>query len=92
MPGEFVVREKITNEHVFRYMFGMVKIRHRLSVEHITGETMAASGRGDYVHRVSVIVLGEEVFSMTARTRFVAEICVNGGRLVGDKLVREKRL
>ena len=61
--GEIAIDKKVTNDHTFGYLFGLVKVRHILTEQYIRAQTQAMCGKGEYIHTVKVYVCGTEVFS-----------------------------
>lgn len=90
--GEFKVDHKVTNDHTFGYLFDIVKVRHILTEQYYTSQTSSASGKGEYIHTVKVTIFGKEVFSIEARCSRVAVVHINGDQLVGDTVIKRKRL
>jgi hypothetical protein len=92
MAGEVRVDKKITNDHTFSYLLGIVKVRHVLTEQYFTGTSSSLSGKGEYIHTAKVYIFGKEVFSIEAYCGNVAKVFVEGDQLVGSTLLKKKRL
>jgi hypothetical protein len=90
--GEIAIDKKVTNDHTFGYLFGLVKVRHILTEQYIRAQTQAMCGKGEYIHTVKVYVCGTEVFSFEGHCGRVGEVYIEGDQLVGSTLIKKKRL
>lgn len=92
MAGEVRIDKKVTNDHTFSYLFGLVKVQHILTEQYYVGTSSSLSGKGDYLHTVKVYVCGNVVFTIDAHCKNVAQVYVEGDQLVGNILIKKKRL
>lgn len=90
--AEIAIDKKVTNDHTFSYLFGLVKVQHILTEQHIRAQSNSMSGKGEYIHTVQITVAGTQVFSIEAHCGKVATVMVGTNQLVGDMLMSKKRL